>query len=206
MDIQEFNRRIRQKQKQLEDLAHRKMPVLAGNIAKRHIEEDFRKGGFTHGGFHKWKETNRQKSGGKGAGSRYGPLLSGRNYLSGSIQYTPGDGQATVFTRAPYAGIHNSGGVLRPTVTPKMRKFAWAMYYKATGIKRKMKYGGKARKQREENASQDALNWKRLALTKKTKLTVTIPQRQFMPATPGPELVKKVSDKFELEIGKIINS
>lgn len=46
MNIQEFNRRILQKQKQLSDLMRRKMPVIAGNIAKRHIEEDFRKGGI----------------------------------------------------------------------------------------------------------------------------------------------------------------
>lgn len=46
MDIQEFNRRILQKQEQLKDLVRRKMPVIVGNIAKRHIEEDFRKGGF----------------------------------------------------------------------------------------------------------------------------------------------------------------
>ena len=57
MNIQEFNRRILQKQKQLSDLMRRKMPVIAGNIAKRHIEEDFRKGGFTDNGFHKWQET-----------------------------------------------------------------------------------------------------------------------------------------------------
>lgn len=78
MDIQEFNRRILQKRKQLEELVRRKMPVIAGNIAKRHIEDDFRKGGFTHNGFHPWQETRRQGSGRKGAGSRYGPLLSGR--------------------------------------------------------------------------------------------------------------------------------
>ena len=86
-----------------------------------------------------------------------------------------------------------------------MRRFAWAMYYKATGIKRKMKHGGKVRKQREENASKEALNWKRLALTKKTKLTVRIPRRQFMPSTPGTELTKKISDKLQQEIQKIIN-
>ena len=181
------------------------MPVIVGNIAKRHIEEDFRKGGFTHNGFHKWQETERQRNGGKGADSRYGPLLSGRNHLSGSIEYTPGNGTVTVFTRVPYAGIHNQGGMVQTTVTPKMRRFAWAMYYKATGIKRKMKHGGKARKQREENASKDALNWKRLALTKKTKLTVRIPRRQFMPSTPGTELTKKISDKLQQEIQKIIN-
>ena len=38
MDIQEFNRRILQKQEQLKDLVRRKMPVIVGNIAKRHIE------------------------------------------------------------------------------------------------------------------------------------------------------------------------
>ena len=86
-----------------------------------------------------------------------------------------------------------------------MRKFAWAMYYKATGIKKKMKRGGKARKQREENASKEALNWKRLALTRKEKLTVTIPQRQFMPSRPGPELNKKIIDKLYTEVEKIIN-
>ena len=89
MDIQEFNRRILQKQEQLKDLVRRKMPVIVGNIAKRHIEDDFRKGGFTHNGFHKWQETERQKNGGKGTDSRYGSLLSGRNHLSGSIEYAP---------------------------------------------------------------------------------------------------------------------
>ena len=185
MDIQEFNRRILQKQEQLKDLVRRKMPVIVGNIAKRHIEDDFRKGGFTHNGFHK--------------------LLSGRNHLSGSIEYALDNGTVTVFTRVPYAGIHNQGGMVQTTVTPKMRRFAWAMYYKATGIKRKMKHGGKVRKQREENASKEALNWKRLALTKKTKLTVRIPRRQFMPSTPGTELTKKISDKLQQEIQKIIN-
>ena len=178
MDIQEFNRRILQKQEQLKDLVRRKMPVIVGNIAKRHIEDDFRKGGFTHNGFHKWQETERQRNGGKVADSRYGPLLSGRNHLSGSIEYAPGNGTVTVFTRVPYAGLHNRGGVISPTVT---------------------------RRQREENASEEALNWKRLALTKKTKLTVHIPRRQFMPSTPGSELTKKISDKLQQEIQKIIN-
>lgn len=187
MNIQEFNRKMLQKQKQLTDLMHRKMPVLAGNLAKRHIEEDFRKGGFTHNGFRKWPETKRQKSGGTGASSQYGPLLSGRNYLSGSIEYTPGDGQVTVFTRVPYAALHNRGGTTHPTVTPKMRRYAWAQHYKEAG----------------DDKKKDTF-WKRLALTKKEKLTVTIPQRQFMPTTPGPELAQKVSDKMNQEIRKII--
>lgn len=189
MDIQELNRRILQKKKQLEVLMRRKMPVLAGNIAKRHIEEDFRKGGFTYNGFHPWKKTKRQQGGGSGASSAYGPLLSGRNHLSGSIEYTPGDGVATVFTRAPYAGTHNWGGILRPTVTPKMRRFAWAQHYREAG----------------DDKKKDTF-WKRLALTKKTKLTVHIPQRQFISRKPGPELAMKINSKLDAEVEKIINS
>lgn len=188
--MQEFNRIIRLKQKELHDLIQRKMPVLAGNIAKRHIEDDFRKGGFTNNGFHKWKETRRQRSGGTGAGSQYGTLLSGRNHLAGSIDFTPGDGRVTVFTRVPYAAIHNRGGVTHPTVTPKMRRFAWAQHYREAG----------------QDKKKDTF-WKRLALTKKTKLNVTIPQRQFMPEDKaGPELRKKIDDKLEQEVRKIMNS
>lgn len=189
MDIQEFNRHILQKEKQLDELTRRKMPVLAGNIAKRHIEEDFRGGGFTNNGFHPWKPTKRQQGGGSSAAAQYGPLLSGRNYLSGSIEYTPSDGVTTVFTRAPYAAIHNWGGILRPTVTPQMRKFAWVQHYKEAG----------------DDKKKDTF-WKRLALTRKPKLTIRIPQRQFISKAPGPELAKKVSDKMEEEVRKIINS
>lgn len=189
MNIQEFNRQMQQKQTQLKDLMSRRMPVFAGNIAKRHIEDDFRKGGFTHNGFHKWQETRRQRGGGNSADSQYGPLLSGRPHLARSIQYTAGDGIATVFTRVPYAGMHNWGGITQPTVTPKMRRFAWAQHYKEAG----------------DDKKKDTF-WKRLALTKKTKLTVRIPQRQFMPPKPGPELARKLNNKLLQEIRKIINT
>lgn len=187
MDIQEFNRYILQKKKQLEVLMRSKMPVFAGNIAKRHIEEDFRKGGFTYNGFHRWKKTKRQQSGGSNANAQYGPLLSGGPILAGSIQYVPGDGIVTVFTRVPYAGIHNWGGTLHPTVTLKMRKFAWVQHYRESGGDKK----------------KDTF-WKRLALTKKSKLTINIPQRQFISKEPGAELAKKINDKKNEEIRKII--
>jgi phage gpG-like protein len=128
--------------------------------------------------------------GGKGAGSRYGPLLSGRSHLARSIEYTPGDRQVTVFTRVSYAGIHNRGGTLHPSVTPKMRRFAWAQHYREAGKDKK----------------KDTF-WKRLALTKKTKLNIQIPQRQFMPtSTPGPELARKVDERFLKELKRIINT
>ena len=187
MDIKEFNRYMEQKYKEMDDFMRSKAPVLAGNIAKRHIQDDFRKGGFTCNGFRKWKDTGRQKTGGSSASSSYGPLLSGRRYLMDSIEYVPADYQVTVYARAPYAPIHNWGGTTHPTVTPKMRKYAWAMHYKEAG----------------EDKDKDTM-WKRLALTKKQKLDVTIPQRQFVSPKPGPELEKKVWTKIDNELETII--
>lgn len=206
MNEKQFLALIRSKRRQLAELVQHRMPVLAGNIAKRHIDDDFRQGGFTNGGFHKWKETGRQKSGSGRASSKYGPLLSGRNHLMGSTAYRTGIGQVNVYNDTPYAGIHNRGGVTHPAVTPKMRRFAWAMYYKTAGIKRSMKHGGKARKRRVAEASREALQWKRLALTKKARLTVRIPRRQFMPDRPGPELTAKVQRKLEEEARKSLYS
>lgn len=188
MTPEEFRKLIQRKKKQLDNLCSRKMPVLAGNMAKRHIEADFRKGGFTNNGFHRWKETKRQHGGG-GAAAKYGPLLSGRNHLSSSIQYTPGNGYVTVFTRVPYAAIHNRGGTVTPSVTPKMRRFAWAKHYQEAG----------------SDPKKDT-SWKRLALTKKSKLTIRVPQRQFIGKQPGPELELEIEKKWVEEINKIIHS
>lgn len=46
--------------------------------------------------------------------------------------------------------------------------------------------------------------WKRLALTKKTKLTIRIPQRQFL--GPSNTLTRQIIDKGEKELYKIIAS
>lgn len=62
----------------------------------------------------------------------------------------------------PYMGLHNAGGKVK--VTPHMRKFFWAMYYKN---------GGKGKKPRSA-----ALYWRGLALTKKS--AITIPKRQVI--------------------------
>jgi len=57
----------------------------------------------------------------------------------------------------PYAEIHNKGGVINVTLTPKARKYFWYMY-----------------KQTENQ------KWKWMAITKKERLTIRIPQRQYI--------------------------
>lgn len=49
----------------------------------------------------------------------------------------------------------------------------------------------------------DAERWKALALTKKSKLTVKIPKRQFLGEST--ELRKSINDKIEKELSKILD-
>jgi phage gpG-like protein len=65
--------------------------------------------------------------------------------------------ETKVGTNVEYAAIHEFGGVVRPTVTDKMRKMAWAMFFKTKDDK-----------------------WKGLALTSKNKLRIRIPSRPFL--------------------------
>jgi phage gpG-like protein len=181
MNLQEFKHLLAQKSRELDHLVRRTLPVKAGAIAKAHFQDNIRvRQGFLNGGLHPWPKTKRQQSGSSAAAANYGALLSSRKNLYGSIKYTPSDYKVVVANDLEYAPIHNWGGTLSPTVTPQMRKFAWAMYYKTSG---KKKTGKRIReKAQAENARLDteANKWKALALTKKTKLNIRIPQRQFL--------------------------
>ena len=194
MTIQQFEALVKAKQREIRDAIHRRLPVKIGRMATDHFQDNFRRGGFVDGGLHPWPVTHRQQSGGKSANSQYGPLMSARKNLYGSIRYVPGDAQVTVGTSVPYAAVHNQGADItsHPRVTPKMRKFAWRQFFAA---------GGK-----DAPSGSEAGFWKGLALTKKEKLTVTshIPQRKFL--GPSQELKEKVSQTVESEIKNILNS
>ena len=207
MNIQEFKQILLQKAAELNDFRHRKLPVLVGRTAKDHFQENFRQGGFVDGSLHPWQEVQRRKKGGKRASAKYGTLLSGRNHLFSSIKYIPGDSSVTVTNDVEYAALHNNGGQIttHPQVTPKMRKFAWAQYYQAAGITKRMKAGGKKRKAIEENLPEEALKWKRLALTTKETLDgkASIPKRQFIGESR--ELNQKIENLIETNITNILN-
>lgn len=209
MDIKEFSNQIKAKRKELDELMKRKMPVLAGRMAKDHYQDNFRKSGFVNNGLHPWKKAKRLSSGGKDAASQYGTLLSSRNHMFSSIKYVPGDYRVKVSDELIYAPVHNWGGTVHPTITAQMRRFAWAKYYQASGkakkaatAKRKGKKKGSAANN-EPQENQEALKWKRLALTKKKKLRIKIPQRQFIGESR--ELSEKIDRKMENEIRNILN-
>lgn len=141
MNIKDFSASLKAKQKELDTLMRRELPIKVGRMAKDHYQDNFRKGGFVNGGLQRWPQTKRQNSGSKSAAAGYGPLLSRRNHLFSSVKYTPGDYRVRVANDVEYAPLHNWGGETHPTVTPRMRKFAWAMYYKAVGKRKRVKQG-----------------------------------------------------------------
>lgn len=206
MDIKEFAELIKNKRKELDTLMRSRMPVIAGRMAKDHFQENFRQGGFVNNGLRPWPEARRLSSGGSGAASRYGTLLSGRNHLFSSIKYIPGDYRVRVANEVSYASAHNWGETVHPTVTDRMRRFAWAKFYEASGKKKKAATGrekGKKRGVSETDGNTQAQFWKRLALTKKKKLDVRMPQRQFLGESK--ELTEKIEERKEKEIRGILN-
>lgn len=198
MDIKEFSARMKAQKQQLDDLFNRKMPVFAGRMAKDHYQDSFRNGGFTDSRFTAWKKSRRLESGGKDAGSKYGTLLSSRNLLFGAIKYVPGNGRVKVSNDLVYAPAHNWGETVCPTVTLRMRKFAWAKYYESGGGKKKSTQGSNPVEDPEE-----AVKWKKLALTKKKKLSIKMPQRQFLGESQV--LNDKIEKKTDDEVRKILN-
>ena len=68
-----------------------------------------------------------------------------------------------------------------------------------------MKAGGKKRKAIEENLPEEALKWKRLALTTKERLDIraTIPQRPFIGNSQ--ELNDQIEELIETNIRNILN-
>lgn len=112
MDLKQFQQQLARQQHEIEEAMRRTLPVKVGRLATDHYHENFRKGGFVDGGLNPWQPTRRQQSGSKSAAANYGPLLSSRKNLYGSIKYIPGDYRVKVRSDLIYAAIHNRGGTI----------------------------------------------------------------------------------------------
>ena len=128
-------------------MMRRKMPVMVGRMAKDHFQDNFRQGGFVNGGLHPWPKAKRLSSGGSDAASNYGTLLSGRKHLFKSVGYTPADYRVRVFERGGICARTQLGGEIDVTVTDRMRRFAWAKFYKASGKRKKSRHRAKETRQ-----------------------------------------------------------
>jgi len=201
MNVAQFKALMDSKSAQINKYIDHDLPIHVGKIAVDHYQDNFRKGGFVDETLQKWQPSKRLLT--KTQGAQYGTLMSSRQELFNSISYIPGEGRVTIRSDKPYSKIHNEGGTINQniTITPKMRRFAWAMYYKN---------GGETVPSGEEGTVGKAKGmggadvWKGLALTKKTMLTrtIVIPRRQFIGQSI--ELNKKFQARFKTDLEKIL--
>lgn len=146
--------------------------------AQSFFQSSFDQGGFTDYGFIAWPLRKDSLS--------HQLMLKSRT-LRDSIQIVKADKESIVIEAGrgiPYAAIHNTGGTIHINITDKMRKYFWYMFQKT-----------------------DEDKWKWMALTKKTSLTVRIPQRQFMgdSETLRKELEQMFNQGMSQKIAKTLN-
>lgn len=120
----------------------------------------------------------------KGPKREGGHILVNTGALRRSISAKVDDDSITFQTSLPYAAIHNEGGEIK--VTARMKRYFWAMYYKANGGLGRRKDGALRQDRRNTRLSTEAEFWKHLALMK-VGATIKIPRRRFLGAHPNLE-------------------
>jgi len=115
------------------------------------FKDSFQNQGFTNDAFEPWQQRANDLDPGR-------KVLIKSAFLMNSIQVFDANEKRIVFgSDAEHAEIHNNGGTLKITLTPRARRYFWFML-KVTG-----------------NSM-----WKALALTKKETISINIPKRQFL--------------------------
>lgn len=115
------------------------------------FQDSFQKQGFTDVNYQAWEKRKNDLDPGR-------KILVQSSYLMNSIQVFDKNEQRITFgSDAEHAEIHNNGGTIQITITPKAKRYFWYMFM----------------------ATKNSM-WKALALTKKTSITIKIPKRQFI--------------------------
>jgi phage gpG-like protein len=110
--------------------------------------------------------------------------------------------QITWSSSLPYASLQNEGGEV--IVTEKMKRFFWAMFYKANGAVSKTQKGDARNNDRNKRLTAEAAAWKALAL-QKVGAKMKIKQRQFIGDHPQVrQRIEHVIDKNMKELEKTI--
>lgn len=104
--------------------------------------------------------------------NKRGSVMMRTGKLRRSIQSKQTNNQITWSSSLPYASLQNEGGEI--IVSDKMKRFFWAMFYKANGAITKTGKG-----ERNKRLSTEAQMWRNLAL-QKAGAKMKIKQRQFI--------------------------
>ncbi|RWX00930.1 phage virion morphogenesis protein [Flavobacterium cerinum] len=118
-----------------------------------------------------------------------GSVMMRSGKLRRSIKYNIIDNEIKFSSSLPYASIHNEGGEIK--VTEKMKRFFWAMYYKAAGAVTTKKDGGESKSKRNVNLTNEAAQWKALALMKEGHI-IKIPKRQMVGDHPTVQMAVQI--------------
>lgn len=99
------------------------------------------------------------------------------------------------YSSMPYASIHNRGGKIQ--VTPKMRRFFWAMYYRnLSGVSFSVKTRQVATGARQNERAE---YWRNIAMARGNQ--INIPKRQFIGHHPRVnKIVRQTSDRYFKEL------
>lgn len=126
-----------------------------------------------------------------------GSVMNRSGNLRRSIKYNVRDGMILFSSSLPYASIHNEGGEI--TVTAQMKKYFWAMYYKATGGITTKSDGGESKSKKNVKLTAEASKWKALALMKIGQ-KIKVDKRQMVGDHPQVAKIVKgvIDDNMEL--------
>jgi len=179
----------------------RRAPKIAGRYAVQQFQDNIRRRGGVpvDGSLDKFQERRyeTQKQRGKKILMITGNLVDSIRIIStGANSVIVGISQGDI---AKYARIHLMGGKI--TVTPKMKKFFWAMYFNSAGKVKTTEKGAVRKTKANEQLTGDASFWRKMAL-KRVGSQITIPKREFMRFTP--DIEKGILREFHFEIDKII--
>lgn len=167
---------FRREQMRLQD-AFKKLPRWVGNAALNFYKDSWRRQGYIDRSFTRWKKRSANEKG------RAILVKSGK--LRRSLRLNVNGQTIEIYTDMPYAEAHNEGSNITQVVTPRQRRFFWAMHSKAKKTRR----------------SSEAEMYRRMALAK--TLNIKMPKRQFMDI-PGGDLSKFLEKRIVLHIERLI--
>lgn len=171
----------------------KKDAIRFGAVASvQFFKESFVVQGFTDSSLKKWNKA-RTPLAGKRTLYKSGKLMHSIRKLEAT------DNRVVIIADSDYAEMHNEGGYI--TITPQMKKYFWALYYKEAG--KGVKRSSRGAIYQSVKVGKKASFCKAMAL-KKVGEKIKIDQRQFMGESK--ELMKLLDGWFKRSISANINS
>lgn len=130
--------------------------------------------------------------------NRRGSVMMRTGKLRRSVRSKQSNNNIAWSSSLPYASLQNEGGEI--IVTEKMKRFFWAMFYKANGAVSKTEKGDTRNNKRNKKLTEEAATWKALAL-QKVGAKMKIKQRKFI--GDHPQVRQRIEHIVDLNMKKL---